>query len=158
MVTAETAANAECHPEVILDLLREQAALYSRLETFARKQRSLVAQEDTGPLLALLADRQKLSTELQRLASRLEPVRRDWMRHHDRLAPAEQREADALLAEVRGRLQRVLESDEQDARVLAGRRQTIDGALKTTHAAGQVASVYRVSASRPAVEQLDEAS
>ena len=65
-------------PEDILGLLREQSALYARLESFAARQRSLVRADDTAPLLTLLADRQKLSVELTRLATRLAPVRRGW--------------------------------------------------------------------------------
>lgn len=158
MPITDPSAPIEAHPGEIMRLLRTQAALYDRLETFACKQRTLVSRDDTAPLLSLLADRQKLSLDLQRVAARLEPVRRDWQRHHARLAPAERVEADALLSTIRGRLKRVMERDAEDARVLSGRKQTIGGALRATQATGQALSAYRASGSARSVERLDEAS
>jgi len=59
-----TATVAADGAEEVLGLLRQQAALYERLENFAQRQRFLVAEDDPSPLIALLADRQRLSAEL----------------------------------------------------------------------------------------------
>jgi len=55
----------------ILALLREEASLYEKLHANAARQRSLVVGDDMGPLLASLADRQRLSVELTRISTRL---------------------------------------------------------------------------------------
>ncbi len=44
-------------PERLLNLLREQTALYAQLESLAGQQRTLISADDTGPLLSILARR-----------------------------------------------------------------------------------------------------
>jgi hypothetical protein len=146
-------------PEEILGLLREQSVLYGRLESFAARQRSLVRAEETAPLLSLLADRQRLSVELTRLARRLEPVRRGWSAFRERFTAAQREEADGLISEVTRRLRKVIESDEKDARVLSVRKQSVASSLQATHSVGQAISAYRLPAGAAAgSDRLDEAS
>ena len=133
----ETAAQA-------LDLLREQALLYRKLEVFATRQRGLVLGEDNSPLLAVLAERGKLSQQLAAVGSRLAPVRKDWNAYRARLSPEQRVEAEHLLHDAGVRLQRVIESDERDARVLAGRKQAVADSLSKTHSTGQAMHAYRV--------------
>lgn len=114
-------------PEEILGLLREQSALYARLESFAARQRSLVRADDTALLLSLLADRQRLAVELTRLATRLAPVRRGWSAFRERFSSTQRTEADGLISDVTQRLRRVIESDEKDARVLYVRKLGVAG-------------------------------
>ena len=121
----------------VLKLLRLQATLFGGLETLARRQRGLVTSEDTGPLLRLLADRQKLSTELADIALHLDPVRRDWAKMRKRLTPEQRADADRYLSESGKRLQRIMESDEQDARVLGARKQMVTDTLRGAHDTGQ---------------------
>ncbi|MGB2986682.1 MAG: flagellar export chaperone FlgN [Phycisphaerae bacterium] len=146
-------------PEDVLGLLREQASLYVKLETLAVRQQSLVTAEDAGPLLMLLADRQKLLERLAGLATRLEPVRRRWAAYRERLSNPQRAEADRLWEEVRRRLRRIIESDEQDARVLSARKQSVAKALCTTHSTSQAISAYRAPAGRtPRLDYVDEGS
>jgi len=146
-------------PEEILGLLREQSALYARLESFAARQRSLVREDDTAPLLSLLADRQRLSVELTRLATRLSTVRHDWSTFRERFSASQRTEADGLVSDVTQRLQRVIESDEKDARVLSLRKQNVATNLHATHRVGQAISAYRVPAGAAVgADRLDEAS
>ncbi len=133
-------------PEEILCLLREQASLYSKLDSLSTRQRSLVTGDDVGPLLTLLADRQRLSERLTRIAERLAPVRRDWGTYRDWLTPAQREEADRLLGESGQRLRRVIECDEHDARVLSGRKEAAARALRTTHATGRAVAAYGLEA------------
>lgn len=120
-------------PEEILGLLREQSALYARLESFAAWQRSLVCMKDTAPLISLLADRQRLSVDLTHLASRLASVRRSWAAFRERFSTSQRTEADGLIADVAQRLRRVIESDEKDASVLFLRNQGGSSSLQATH-------------------------
>jgi hypothetical protein len=130
-------------PRNILELLRVQARLYARLESFASRQRTLVTGDDVGPLLSLLADRQRLSEQMAHLGEALKPIRRDWQAYREALAPPDRSEADRLLGETEERLKRMIESDEHDARVLSVRKQAVARTLRATHASGQAVSAYR---------------
>ena len=127
----------------MLALLQAQAALYKKLESLAARQRSLVTSEDVGPLLSLLADRQKLSEELARIGHRLAPIRREWSWHRQRFTAPQRDEAERMVGEIGDCLQRIMESDEQDARVLLGRKETVAKTLRTTHTTGQAILAYR---------------
>ena len=131
--------------EDVLTLLRKQASFYKRLESFASRQRGLVLGEDTGPLLAMLAERGKLSQQLAEVGSRLAPIRKDWISYRERLSSEQRAEAERLLHEAGARLQRVIESDEQDARVLSGRKQAVAESLSKTHVTSQAIHAYRVA-------------
>lgn len=154
--TNDTAAVAFDDPQGVLHLLRDQVSLYGELEALSSRQRLLVVGEDVGPLLSLLADRQRLSERLARIAVRLAGVRQEWPRYRARLSPVQRAEADKLVGEAGTRLRRVIECDEHDARVLSGRKQTVREALKDTHGTSRAIAAYRV-ATAP-VGRLDGAS
>jgi hypothetical protein len=144
MAVADVTASADCGGvEKVLGLLREQIALFARLESFAGLQRRLVTGDDAERLLSLLAERQKLSSRLQRIAAILEPVRRDWARYRARLAAPQRAEADKLLADTTDCLQRIIESDERDAKVLSVRKETAARTLRSAHSTGRAISAYR---------------
>ncbi len=130
-------------PDEVLDLLRKQTALYGKLEGLAARQRTFLTGEDTGPLLTVLADRRKLVGALNEIAVRLEPVRRGWANFRQRFATDRRTEAERLLHETSERLQRVIRSDEEDVRVLCGRRQTVAESLRATHCTSEALSAYR---------------
>lgn len=141
----------------VLDMLRRQGALYATLEGLAEQQRVLVTCEDVTPLLSLLADRQRLSQELLEVGNRLAPIRGNWVAYRERLAPAEQQEADQLLNASSECLGRIIQSDEHDARVLSGRKQSVGEALGKTASTGRALSAYRASAgSDRRAERVDE--
>jgi hypothetical protein len=146
-------------PEEVLALLRAEIPLYEKLESYASRQRSCITKDDTGLLLSLLADRQKISTELARLTARLEPVRRNWSCCRERFAPAQRDEADRLLTEIHGHLKRVMESDEEDARLLVARKKAAADVLQATHSTGRAVSAYRVpTAAKDSLTRCDEAT
>jgi len=137
----------------VLALLREEAALYERLQVCADRQRSLVARDDLSPLLALLADRQALSVELTRIGECLAPVRRNWREYRKNLTEPEREEADELVACIEKRLRRAIESDEEDVRLLQARKQSVSQALQAAHSTGQALRAYRVPS--PAPRRID---
>lgn len=141
--------------EGVVSLLRRQASLFLQLEGFARRQRMLVVQEDTRPLLALLAERQKLSIELAHVSQRLAPVRSSWSTYRNSLTANERDEADDLLRKMQTSLSRVIESDEEDARALSVRRQIVRRDLQVSHARGAAAEQYRTGAASSG-RRLDE--
>lgn len=145
--------------ENILSLLQEQVDLYAELADYAEQQRSLIPEEDTGPLLTVLTKRQKLSAKLGDVVRRLEPVRRDWVTYRTRFDSAQRLEAEGLLADIKTRLRALIERDEEDVRVLLAKKQAVASAVRSTHSAGQALSAYRDDlAGADRVNQLDEAS
>lgn len=142
----------------VLELLREQASLYARLEQFAASQRKLVRDEDPAPLLALLADRQRLSAELTGIANRLTAARESWNEFRQRLAPAQRKEADDLVRGASDSLRRVIESDEQDARLLAIRKQRVQHDLRETRTTSQAIAAYGSRAAGTDARRLDHST
>lgn len=130
--------------EEVFELLREQVTLYGQLESFAARQRGLVSGDNTGPLLAILADRRKLSHQLAEIGSRLAPVRQEWAAFSACLSSERRSEAEHLVSEAGDRLHRVIKSDEEDARVLSARKQAVAASLRETHATGAAIQAYRV--------------
>lgn len=138
--------SGEAARESVVCLLRRQAGLFAQLEGFARRQRMLVVQEDTRPLLALLAERQKLSIELSDVSQRLAPVRASWGSFREGLTANQRDEADDLLNKMQLSLSRVIESDEEDARALSVRKQMVRRDLQVSHTRGAAAGHYRAGA------------
>lgn len=139
----ETTAAVPSDPGRVLEWLREQSSLCTKLDALSVRQRSLVSADDVAPLLALLAKRQKLFAKLASLGARLAPVRREWPAFRDRFSAAQRAEADRLLQEGGRRLREVMERDAQDARVLAGRKEVVARGLKSAHATAHAISAYR---------------
>lgn len=147
-----------CTSETVLSLLRRQATLYARLEAFAAQQRSVVAAEDTASLLAILSDRQRLSLELGRVAESFEPIRRCWSEIRARLSQPQQTEADGLLADIKHRLRKVIDADEQDARLLSARRQRAADDLRSLQSTHRVVHAYAGRSSIAQPVTFDEAT
>ena len=146
-------------PEDVLGLLREQASLFARLETFADRQRVLVAEEDTRSLLAVLADRQKISAKLTQIAGTLAPVRRDWATYRGKLSEPQQAEADKLVENAARQLRGLIEGDERDARMLLVRKKMTGDAIRATHSSGHAVAAYHMrSGGSGNSRRLDEAS
>ena len=161
MVSGTTESNdlAKAPDDETMTLLRAQDALYARLELLASKQRLLITHDDTDPLLALLADRQKLALELTRIAARLEPIRSHWTLHRQRLTPHEQAEAEKLLAGTMERLRRVIDNDECDARMLSTRKVAAATTLRDVRATSLGLSAYRTQTLRSGrFDETDEDS
>lgn len=158
MTTDQGGRPADHAPEGVLALLRDQAALYARLESIVERQRTLVTRDDTTPLLVLLADRQRLSRTLSDVGRQLAPVRHDWAAYRRRLDAAQRQEADRLVEETANRLRRVIESDERDARVLSARRDITSHALRTMQAGTPVRTAYMPRTTASDLPHLDEES
>jgi hypothetical protein len=146
-------------PQEVLSLLREEAALYGKLEACALRQRSLVTRDDLSGLIALLADRQAVSADLTRIGLRLAPIKRNWRDHRERFSACERAEADELVADITDSLRRAMETDKEDVRLLQARKQSVARALCATHSTGAAISAYRAPSAGPSrIDHLDEGS
>lgn len=133
----------------VLGLLRRQATLYGKLESMAARQRTLVTGNDVGSLLSLLADRSKVSRDLSDVGERLAPVRSRWARFREGLSDADRREADGLVATAGAALRRMIAGDEQDVRILSGRKESVAQALKGAHLTARAIDAYQTCGARP---------
>ncbi|MCP4249692.1 MAG: hypothetical protein GY778_21840 [bacterium] len=142
----------------VMSLLRRQCALYRALKHLARRQRALITQEDSAPLLEVLGQRQKLTHDLVELNRHLAPYRDDWPVAREALDPGDRGEADRIVSEVSDLLKGIIEEDEHDARLLSARKSQTAAALQANQAERQTVSAYAAVAAGPAGARFDQIS
>ncbi len=130
----------------MLGLLRRQATLYDRLETLAQQQHGLLASADAQPLLKVLAQRQRLTGELQALGVQMKPLRDDWEQVRTALPATERAEAERLVNDARLRLSRLLAADEEDAQRLRIHKQNVGESLRGLRTSQHAINAYRTQA------------
>jgi hypothetical protein len=130
-------------PEVIMDLLHRQDAVFGRLEDLSARQESLVTDENMEPLLDLLGDRRRLSAELADITRELAHARRHWTSVRLCLAPDLREAADGLIHRAGRRLHWLMQRDEEDARKLSIRKQAVTRTLRATGSASDALNAYR---------------
>jgi hypothetical protein len=125
-----------------MGLLRRQCDLHRGLQRMAARQRRLVHEDDPGSLLSLLNDRRALTESLLEVGRQLAPVRENWPAVRESLAPADRAEADDIIAEIDRLLAQVIDSDEEDARLLSTRKAQVAGEMTSLRADRQAAAAY----------------
>ncbi|MHC5109853.1 MAG: hypothetical protein ACYTHJ_08250 [Planctomycetota bacterium] len=145
-VRDNTGNPASDSPAEILGLLRNQRALYGKLETIASRQRKLITGDEPAALIELLADRKKVATELTALGQRLQPVQREWRRFRGGFDALQRAEAEKILGDIKLSLRRMIESDEQDVKLLSARKQLLAQSLVRTNQTRIALDAYRAPA------------
>lgn len=145
-------------PQKLLQLLREQVSLYGQLESLAAKQKECISDDDTSPLLSILTQRRTISARLSVIATGLKPIRINWPEIRDRLEPSHKMEAEKLWDVTKKCLDRLMVGDEQDARLLSARKESIRRALRETHTSTHALSAYKNRSGLVENLRLDEAS
>ncbi len=125
----------------LVQLLERQRALCARLKHIGRHQRTLIAQNDPAPLLALLAERQKVTAELVALGSRLKHVAENTGGTASR-DPKHRQRAQALLAEVQESMRQIMGADTEDVKRLTVRKNAVSSALRSVPTHKQMLSAY----------------
>ena len=138
--------------------LTEQRDLYAQLAGLADHQRSLIADDETERLLAVLAQRQKIVDRLGVLADQLRPDLRNWREIRSRMAEADGRQADRLVGEMNTLLSAIVAKDEADAQLLAARKGSAATALAGLKRSKEAGAAYAaaVSSGQPRVDWADE--
>jgi hypothetical protein len=126
----------------LIGLLEEQRGLYGRLRLLADRQRTLIVQDDSRPLLALLAERQRLVDGLVSLNERLAPYRSEWTAVYGGLEETVRRRVAELLEEANAALGSILQSDSRDTAALTARRQGMVQQLATVDAGTRASAAY----------------
>jgi len=126
----------------LLETLERQRDLYRRLRVLTARQRGLVAQDDPQPLLALLADRQKLVEELLEVSEQLASYRRDWTEVFGGLDEPTRLQVTTMLEEANTTLGAILHSDNRDSAMLSTRRQDLADRMNAAGAASRAGAAY----------------
>jgi hypothetical protein len=127
----------------IIGLLSRQLSLYDQLTSLADKQRQLVSAEDTRPLLKVLAQRQRLTIELEALNARMAPLRDTWPTIRDALDAQDRTLADDLISKVNTRLKTLLDGDAADVEMLQLRKQRVGTELGTVRNRRKAVAAYQ---------------
>lgn len=142
----------------VLDLLRRQRALYYNLRRLADRQRHLIQAGDSGPLLSLLCDRQKLTDSLLEVGKELAPHRERWSEMRGELDPGYRREAEEIIGEVSRLLGDIITLDEEDARLLSSRRSQTAVMLRSQRNTQRAVSAYAATSGGPGPDRIDQSS
>jgi hypothetical protein len=126
----------------LVGLLERQRGLYRRLRTLTQRQHSLILQEDPKPLLALLADRQRVVDGLLGVNQALAAYRRDWTNVYAGLDEATRRHVAEMLEEANASLGAILQSDSCDTAVLSARRQEVGERLTVVDNGSRATAAY----------------
>lgn len=126
----------------MVELLKQQNALYRRLRMLAERQRTLVAQDDVQPLLSLLAERQQVVDGLVKANQELAPFRTDWSDRYQRLDEPTRRQVAELLEEANASLGTILQSDQQDSATLSAKRMDVADRLAAAETGSRASAAY----------------
>ncbi len=144
---ARIADSIDARVEAMVDLLTEQRGLYERLAALSDSQRELITGQRTEQLLIVLAERQTVLTELERLATRIRPFQSEWPGLRAALPADRVQGVEALLADIQRLLGGILQKDRDDAQLLAARKQTTASAVTTCGTGKRADAAYNAQSS-----------
>jgi hypothetical protein len=128
--------------EQLATLIRRKAELLGLLKQFTERQMTVIAQEDTGLLLRLLAGKQTLVDQLQAVERDLAPFRdqdpeqRFWRRPEDRL------ECQQLATRCEALIREILDLDRRGEGELIRRRDAAAELLAGLHDSAHAQRAY----------------
>ena len=143
MTAASTIPNAPFDGTSLVALLERQRTLYRQLRTLSDQQGPLVAESLAEPLLALLAQRQKLIDGVTAVNAELEPYRKRWNDLWTRLGEGHRRQVGDLVKEVETLLASIIKQDERDRGVLQTAKTQIAAEIQKISVAGSAVNAYR---------------
>lgn len=150
------ADHQELSGDRLVELLGLQQGHYRQLRLLADRQRSLVTQDDPGPLLSLLADRQRLVDGLVSLNAQLAPFRENWTDVYGRLDEPFRKQVAVLLEEVNTSLGAILQSDRKDTATLTAKRESMSNRMAGVNASSRASAAYSIATQgRPGRGRLD---
>ena len=126
----------------LIKLLEFQRTLYRRLRALMGRQKALVTQDDTQPLLALLAERQKLVDGLVGLNGKLAVYRQRWTEVYGSLDEASRQYVSEMLEEANTALGAVLQNDAKDTSTLSVRHHTMADRVAAVDSTSRASAAY----------------
>ncbi len=135
--------------------MQTQLDCYRRLCKLAELQHEHIQQSQTEGLLDVLQQRQAVLEEIATIEPQLETVRTNWSGFIALLAPDDRTAAESMVAESKVLLERIVESDKNDALVLQQRKLNLTREINQTQAARQVNRTYAASAYAQKANKMD---
>jgi hypothetical protein len=148
-IPADAQQSGPAVAQQMIELLSQQRALYERLTKLSQSQRSLITGDRTEQLLSVLAERQRLVEAIQQLAERMRPLQSAWPKLCGDVEAGQVEHVDRLLADIRRLLGGLLEQDQNDADLLAARKQTTAAAVAECRKGRRVDAAYAAQAYQP---------
>jgi hypothetical protein len=128
--------------DILAELIRRKRQCLAQLWSLACRQRELIDQDDIGHLLDVLAVKQRLLAEMQRIEAGLDPFRgqapsqRKWRSAEDRQRCA------ADLDECQRLYEQIVAGEKQSEQALIRRRDEAARQLEGAHHAGIARDAY----------------
>jgi len=143
-----TAPNAT-NEDTLTDRLERQLATLERLDALATRQEWLIDEGDADDILALLAERQMLVSDLVELGGRIEA-------DVEALMPGERTDRVAdLLDQIAGRAERIAARDEEHRRRLEARRDELATEMAAVGRGRKALAAYGAGNGRPSARFQD---
>jgi len=127
---------------VLLSNLERQLVLFGRLDRLSARQAKLVSAADTQPLVAILAQRQKITSDLADLTRQLPRSSSDSGSGSGPYSDSDRQRANDMLARIREHLQKLIKRDAVDARILSTRKSQTQAGITATHSGRQAVTAY----------------
>ena len=136
----------------IISTLERQAEHYERLLKLADAQHEFVVQDRHDELLAVLTRRQIELDAITTLEREVRPLKNDWAAISEALSADDRARIEQLLHTTRDLLERITESDQNDALVLQQRKLAVGKQINHAKNAGVANQRYAASAyAKPSV-------
>ena len=139
----------------VINALREQVELYSKLAKLAELQHEHVQQSQTDGLLDVLSRRQDVLDQIARLEQVIVPAKRAWAAYLGGLGQQQRLAAETLLAESRRLLEQITAADMSDCLVLQQRKMNLGREIGQATAAKTVNRQYAAAAYSAKVSRMD---
>jgi len=151
--TNETAICADVSR--LTGLLSRQLKLFEHLGELSEQQTQYVDEGQSQDLLALLAQRQQLIDQLEKINGDLQPFRSQWDILWQRLDPSQRRTVGPLVQQAQQLLGQIMDSDDHDRDQLQEARGQISSQLGQVN---QIGAARRAYAGGPAAQTAGAAA
>lgn len=126
----------------IILAMEQQVECYRLLVKLAEAQHAHVQQSEPDALLEVLRRRQEMLDRIEALEKTLAPARKQWAGYVEKLDAPRRAQAERLVAETRAMLERITESDRDDAMVLQQQKLSVGRQMTQTTTARQLNRNY----------------
>ena len=106
-----------------LEALQAERDIYARVLELSRRQRELAGAGQAGELLAVLADKQKLTDEAARVSEASREFKADWVGKTAGLPAARREHGERLIAEIREILEQVIAEEDACQKIAGAQRE-----------------------------------
>jgi len=129
-----------------LSALETERSVYARILELSRKGRELAAAGKSEELLAVIAEKGRLSEQAAAAGERSRALKAGWDALSARLGAAERERGRRLIDEVRELLRQIIAEDDECQKLLAGKR---DGKLEELLRVQQGRKMHQAYGRRP---------